>query len=151
MPLSTDLFFSFWKMLEIGADMEMKAKSNELVENTEAELPDISFEELLAQEKKDAFWSVLPSLHPLLLPPLHRFGLLTRYYFELQAEEWENESVLRMRIYFLALVGENITNGSMYILMPKSLPTTGIFLLGACASWVDFGPNNSHLTFCLLS
>lgn len=55
-------------MLEIGADMEMKAKSSELIENTEAELPDISFEELLAQEKKDAFWSVLPSLHQLLLP-----------------------------------------------------------------------------------
>lgn len=47
---------AYKKMLEIGADMEMKAKSNELVENTEAELPDISFEELLAQEKKDAFW-----------------------------------------------------------------------------------------------
>lgn len=51
-------------MLEIGADMEMKAKSNKLVENTDAELPDISFEELLAQEKKDAFWSVPPPLHP---------------------------------------------------------------------------------------
>lgn len=50
-------------MLEIGADMEMKAKSNKLVETTDAELPDISFEELLAQEKKDAFWSVPPSLH----------------------------------------------------------------------------------------
>lgn len=46
-------------MLEVGADMEMKAKSNELVDNTEADLPDISFEELLAQEKKDVFWSVL--------------------------------------------------------------------------------------------
>lgn len=89
-------------MLEIGADMEMKAKSNELVENTEADLPDISFEELLAQEKKDVFWSVLPSLNPLLLPLPHPFGLLTRYHFELQAEEWENESVLWLRIYFLA-------------------------------------------------
>ncbi|PHT29400.1 hypothetical protein CQW23_30999 [Capsicum baccatum] len=47
---------AYKKMLEIGADMEMKAKSTELIENTEAELPDISFEELLAQEKKDAFW-----------------------------------------------------------------------------------------------
>nr|XP_016455147.1 PREDICTED: uncharacterized protein LOC107779267 [Nicotiana tabacum]XP_016455148.1 PREDICTED: uncharacterized protein LOC107779267 [Nicotiana tabacum] len=47
---------AYKKMLEIGADMEMKAKSNKLVENTDAELPDISFEELLAQEKKDAFW-----------------------------------------------------------------------------------------------
>lgn len=47
---------AYKKMLEIGADMEMKAKSTELVENTDAELPDISFEELLAQEKKDAFW-----------------------------------------------------------------------------------------------
>ncbi|KAK4361823.1 hypothetical protein RND71_017064 [Anisodus tanguticus] len=47
---------AYKKMLEIGADMEIKAKSTELVENTEDELPDISFEELLAQEKKDAFW-----------------------------------------------------------------------------------------------
>lgn len=112
-------------MLEIGADMEMKAKSNELVENTEAELPDISFEELLAQEKKDAFWSVLSSLHPLLLP--HPFGLLTRYHFELQAEEWENESVLRLRICFFSLAGENMTNGSMYILIPKSYLLQEIF------------------------
>ncbi|CAN4086936.1 unnamed protein product [Withania somnifera] len=44
------------KMLEIGADMEMKAKSAELIENRDSELPDISFEDLLAQEKKDAFW-----------------------------------------------------------------------------------------------
>ncbi|XP_060205879.1 uncharacterized protein LOC132633463 [Lycium barbarum] len=47
---------AYKKMLEIGADMEIKAKSSELVENTDPELPDISFEELLAQEKKDAFW-----------------------------------------------------------------------------------------------
>lgn len=46
-------------MLEIGACMEMKAKSSSLVESTDAEFSDISFEELLAQEKKDAFWLVL--------------------------------------------------------------------------------------------
>lgn len=47
-------------MLEIGACMEMKAKSSELVGSTdsESEFTDISFEELLAQEKKDSFWSV---------------------------------------------------------------------------------------------
>ncbi|XP_072999210.1 uncharacterized protein [Typha latifolia] len=38
-------------MLEVGASMEMKAPSEQA-----AELPDISFEELLAQEKKDSFW-----------------------------------------------------------------------------------------------
>ncbi|CAN4089086.1 unnamed protein product [Withania somnifera] len=47
---------AYKKMLEIGADMEMKAKPTELIENKDSELPDISFEELLAQEKKDAFW-----------------------------------------------------------------------------------------------
>ncbi|CAK9174493.1 unnamed protein product [Ilex paraguariensis] len=47
---------AYKKMLEIGACMESKAKSSELVENTDPEFTDISFEELLAQEKKDSFW-----------------------------------------------------------------------------------------------
>ncbi|KZV58798.1 hypothetical protein F511_18635 [Dorcoceras hygrometricum] len=47
---------AYKKMLEIGARMEMEAKSACLVESTDT---DISFEELLAQEKKDSFWSVL--------------------------------------------------------------------------------------------
>ncbi|KAI7986186.1 hypothetical protein LOK49_LG14G02046 [Camellia lanceoleosa] len=47
---------AYKKMLEIGACMEMKAKSNEMTESTDAEFTDISFEELLAQEKKDSFW-----------------------------------------------------------------------------------------------
>lgn len=42
-------------MLEIGACME-KAKSCELGDNMDDEFADISFEELLAQEKKDSFW-----------------------------------------------------------------------------------------------
>lgn len=48
-------------MLEIGAHMEMKAKSGELTESesTDSDFSDISFEELLAQEKKDSFWLVL--------------------------------------------------------------------------------------------
>ncbi|KAG1335418.1 putative Chaperone protein DnaK [Cocos nucifera] len=42
------------KMLEISSNVELKATSDQ---ETEArELPDISFEELLAQEKKDSFW-----------------------------------------------------------------------------------------------
>lgn len=48
-------------MLEINACMELKAKSGELMDGTEStdtEFSDISFEELLAQEKKDSFWSV---------------------------------------------------------------------------------------------
>ncbi|KAL2462570.1 hypothetical protein Fot_53807 [Forsythia ovata] len=44
------------KMLELSACMDMKANSGELVESTDADLSDISFEELLAQEKKDVFW-----------------------------------------------------------------------------------------------
>ncbi|XP_028789790.1 uncharacterized protein LOC114745789 [Neltuma alba] len=46
---------AYKKMLEIGACME-KAKTCELEEATEDEFADISFEELLAQEKKDSFW-----------------------------------------------------------------------------------------------
>lgn len=48
-------------MIEFGACMETQAKSDE-VEDRDAEFADISFEELLAQEKKDAFWWV-PSLY----------------------------------------------------------------------------------------
>ncbi|XWS12066.1 hypothetical protein CRYUN_Cryun37aG0058600 [Craigia yunnanensis] len=47
---------AYKKMLEIGACMELKAKSDELLESTDTEVADISFEELLAQEKKDSFW-----------------------------------------------------------------------------------------------
>ncbi|XWS20152.1 hypothetical protein CRYUN_Cryun31cG0076100 [Craigia yunnanensis] len=47
---------AYKKMLEIGACMELKAKSDELMEGTDTEFADISFEELLAQEKKDSFW-----------------------------------------------------------------------------------------------
>ncbi|KAE9585914.1 hypothetical protein Lal_00010319 [Lupinus albus] len=46
---------AFQQMLEIGACME-KAKSCETEENEDDEFADISFEELLAQEKKDSFW-----------------------------------------------------------------------------------------------
>lgn len=45
-------------MLEIGACMEMEDKLHEHVDNTDNEFAEISFEELLAQEKKDAFWFV---------------------------------------------------------------------------------------------
>ena len=51
-------------MLEIGACMELKAKSSELMEDTDTEFADISFEELLAQEKKDSFWLVAHLLNP---------------------------------------------------------------------------------------
>lgn len=45
-------------MLEISACVELKAKSEEMIETKDYEFGDISFEELLAQEKKDAFWLV---------------------------------------------------------------------------------------------
>ncbi|XP_062087678.1 uncharacterized protein LOC133794464 [Humulus lupulus] len=47
---------AYKKMLEIGARMELKEKSEELIETADTEYSDISFEELLAQEKKDSFW-----------------------------------------------------------------------------------------------
>nr|AKM76859.1 AT1G17665-like protein [Erodium texanum] len=47
---------AYKKMLEIGACMELKAKSGKLEESPDAEFTDTSFEELLAQEKKDSFW-----------------------------------------------------------------------------------------------
>ncbi|EEF34974.1 uncharacterized protein LOC8266965 [Ricinus communis] len=47
---------AYKKMLEISACMELKAKSGELIESSNTEVADISFEELLAQEKKDVFW-----------------------------------------------------------------------------------------------
>ncbi|XP_028792221.1 uncharacterized protein LOC114748031 [Neltuma alba] len=46
---------AYKKMLEIGTCME-KEKSCEPGENEENEFADISFEELLAREKKDSFW-----------------------------------------------------------------------------------------------
>ena len=46
-------------MLEIGARTELKAKSGEVMESTDTEYSDISFEEFLAQEKKDTFWLVI--------------------------------------------------------------------------------------------
>ncbi|KAB5563873.1 hypothetical protein DKX38_003927 [Salix brachista] len=47
---------AYQKMLEISACVESKAKSEEVIEMKDHEFGDISFEELLAQEKKDAFW-----------------------------------------------------------------------------------------------
>ncbi|XP_047959055.1 uncharacterized protein LOC125204433 [Salvia hispanica] len=47
---------AYKKMLEISACMETKAKSSSPEESQDASFCDISFEELLAQEKKDAFW-----------------------------------------------------------------------------------------------
>lgn len=50
--------FPLLKMLEIGACMELKAKTVVLEDNADTESVDISFEELLAKEKKDSFWLV---------------------------------------------------------------------------------------------
>lgn len=40
-------------MLEVSTNLEQRSDSDQ-----DNELPDISFEELLAQEKKDLFWLV---------------------------------------------------------------------------------------------
>ncbi|KAJ4835849.1 hypothetical protein Tsubulata_030106 [Turnera subulata] len=48
---------AYKQILEISDCAELKAKSGELLESKkDTEFSDISFEELLAQEKKDAFW-----------------------------------------------------------------------------------------------
>ncbi|KAK9142337.1 hypothetical protein Syun_011737 [Stephania yunnanensis] len=47
---------AYKQMIEIGVRMEQKASSDKLVDATDAEFASISFEELLAQEKKDTFW-----------------------------------------------------------------------------------------------
>ncbi|XP_076938141.1 uncharacterized protein LOC143606167 [Bidens hawaiensis] len=47
---------AYKKMLEVGASMESKAKAIEATEDSDLGIFDISFEELLAQEKKDSFW-----------------------------------------------------------------------------------------------
>ncbi|PSS07351.1 Trichohyalin like [Actinidia chinensis var. chinensis] len=47
---------AYKKILEISECMEVQAKSSELAESADADFSDISFEELLAQEKKDSFW-----------------------------------------------------------------------------------------------
>jgi len=47
---------AYKKMVEISASMELKAKSGELVESVDTDFADISFEDFLAQEKKDSFW-----------------------------------------------------------------------------------------------
>ncbi|XP_074325573.1 uncharacterized protein LOC141663681 isoform X2 [Apium graveolens] len=46
---------AFKRMLEIGACMELKAKTAEPEDNADTKFVDISFEELLAKEKKDSF------------------------------------------------------------------------------------------------
>nr|XP_043614304.1 uncharacterized protein LOC122586375 isoform X2 [Erigeron canadensis] len=47
---------AYKKMLEIGSYMDSKPKFDEATEDTDIDISDISFEELLAQEKKDSFW-----------------------------------------------------------------------------------------------
>ncbi|XP_023644816.1 uncharacterized protein LOC17897038 [Capsella rubella] len=47
---------AYKKVLEISASMELKDKSSTELDNPDDEFSDISFEELLEQEKKDSFW-----------------------------------------------------------------------------------------------
>ncbi|KAA3479248.1 6-phosphogluconate dehydrogenase, NADP-binding protein [Gossypium australe] len=47
-----------FQMLEVCTCMESKGKSSEPMEDPDPEFADISFEELLAQEKKDSFWLI---------------------------------------------------------------------------------------------
>ncbi|KFK43951.1 hypothetical protein AALP_AA1G195800 [Arabis alpina] len=47
---------AYKKVLEISASMELKEKASRELDNPDDEFSDISFEELLEQEKKDSFW-----------------------------------------------------------------------------------------------
>lgn len=47
-----------FQLLEVCTCIESKGKSSEPLEDTDPEFADISFEELLAQEKKDSFWLI---------------------------------------------------------------------------------------------
>ncbi|CAL9215365.1 unnamed protein product, partial [Arabidopsis halleri] len=47
---------AYKKVLEISASMELKDKSSTELDDPDDEFSDISFEELLEQEKKDSFW-----------------------------------------------------------------------------------------------
>lgn len=54
--LMISLYLLIFQMLEIGTCMELMEKSEKPTEKIDSEFTDISFEELLAQEKKDSFW-----------------------------------------------------------------------------------------------
>jgi len=98
------------KMLELGVCAE-KEKLCEQVDNRDDEFTDISFEELLAQEKKDSFWLVLYPLFFIKLvnlwkPHLPYFGFggeglicnspITTFSVFVQAKKWEIKSVLKL-------------------------------------------------------
>ncbi|CAG7869195.1 unnamed protein product [Brassica rapa] len=53
---------AYKKVLEISASMELKDKLRTELDSQDDEVSDISFEELLEQEKKDSFWLVTLSL-----------------------------------------------------------------------------------------
>ena len=46
------------KMLEISAGTELKTEPREQMESKDVDFTEISFEDFLAQEKKDSFWFV---------------------------------------------------------------------------------------------
>ncbi|KAF3583415.1 hypothetical protein F2Q69_00026976 [Brassica cretica] len=50
---------AYKKVLEISASMELKDKTSTELDSQDDEVSDISFEELLEQEKKDSFWTVI--------------------------------------------------------------------------------------------
>lgn len=57
--------------------METKAKSSSPVKSTDSDFSDISFEELLAQEKKDSFWLVT-NLKPGFVSHVHKMLVDTK-------------------------------------------------------------------------
>ncbi|KAL1301365.1 hypothetical protein AAHE18_18G247800 [Arachis hypogaea] len=82
-------------MLEIGSCMD-NAKSRELIENRDDEFADISFEELLAQEKKDSFclWIVFFSY-------VGNY-FWTHYFFTVLGASYTFPSLILALSYFIA-------------------------------------------------
>lgn len=68
--------------------MELKSKLRTELESPDDEFSDISFEELLEQEKKDSFWSAsLSPSHLLVNKSYLHIGILLRRTFQIKASK----------------------------------------------------------------
>lgn len=87
-------------MLEIGTLTELKAEAGELAENTDSEFSEITFEELLAQEKKDAFWLVILNGCYKPIYPLSFTSMWIANWFIwfnlMQAKKWKIQVMLKL-------------------------------------------------------
>lgn len=128
-------------MLEIGARMELEAKSGEPRESIDDDPTDISFEELLAQEKKDSFWSVTNLKFKAFFQLCLFLHFLNRLISNenpsnMQAEKWETKILLKLTVIsFSALTTPK--GFMLHVDEPKEPCILQLFLLfSACAFWV---------------